>query len=418
MSDLPIIEARDLGKTYVTHRSGVTSLKETIVRNYFRRGERIEHHALSGVHFSVPRGSSFAVVGGNGSGKSTLLRLIAGITEPTSGTLEVRGRVAAMIELGAGFHPDLTGMENIFLQCSIQGMPRERIFGKLDAILDFAELGEFIHTPVKRYSTGMLVRLGFSIAWHSDADIILLDEILAVGDGYFQAKTMRAIESLRDQGKTIFFVSHTLEQVEAVADHVLWLEQGRMRMIGDAEEVLDAVFDHTQDAVRRVSTAAAAQSREAVNVRSSIAFPSIQTEGREARILAVRFFAADGTENRRLSCDEAFTIEVRYEVLQPLPAPLSLNISFGSAGGMHALHVEQRDGLSGEPGIYTARMAFDRATVHAGRYAVTVSLADATDASKWFDLHLRLYTLTFREPGSRIGHFDMTMTRPPGAFGE
>lgn len=415
----PIISARGLGKSHTRRRSTATSIKEVAVRNYFDPGELVTTHALSDVSFDVEPGRSFAVVGHNGSGKSTLLRLIAGITQPTSGSLEVRGRVAALLELGAGFHPDLTGMENIFLLCSIHGLAREEILARLDAITGFCELDRFLHTPVRRYSTGMLVRLGFAIAVHVDADIVLLDEVLAVGDGYFQTKCLRAIDRMRDEGKTVFIVSHNHTLVETIAEQVLWLDRGRVRMIGAAEDVLDAVFDDMQEGVRRESEKVHEVSEGELTQRDAVAVARFQGRGRGARLERVRLLSADGAESRRFDLGRPLAIELDVEVEEVLPRGISLYVSFGSATGLHAAHFEDHEvvaPLAQRPGRHRVRVEFPSMRLHAGRYVVTVVLAEPGHSENWYDLHLRMYPITMRVPGERIRHFEETLLPPVGGF--
>jgi ABC-type polysaccharide/polyol phosphate transport system ATPase subunit len=184
-------------------------------------------YALHEVSLTVERGRTLGIIGRNGSGKSTLLKLVAGVTGPTSGRVEVRGRVSPLIELGAGFHPDLTGRENVYLNSSILGVRSRDVKERFDEIVSFAELEEFIDTPVKRYSSGMYMRLGFSVAVHCDPDILLIDEVLSVGDAHFQEKCMDKMHEFQARGVTIVFVSHTLAQVQDFCHRVLWLEHGR-----------------------------------------------------------------------------------------------------------------------------------------------------------------------------------------------
>ncbi|MDX2176639.1 MAG: ABC transporter ATP-binding protein [Candidatus Sumerlaeia bacterium] len=415
----PAIEARALAKEFVSHRTGATSLKEMIVRNHFDRGERVVTRALDGIDFEVPRGCSFAVVGNNGSGKSTLLRLIAGVGRPTSGALAVRGRVAALLELGAGFHPELTGMENIFLQAGITGMPREEVLARLDAILAFAELGDFIHTPMKRYSSGMHVRLGFAVAAHSDAEIVLLDEVLAVGDAYFQSKCLRAVERMRDEGRTVFLVSHNHAQVEAVADRVLWLEKGRVKALGPADEVLDDVFDMMQEGVRRASEAAARSHGEQVSVRDTIALSNFRAEGTRAHIRKVEILDPAGEPTRRVFTGEPFRVAVEFEVLEPLPEGLQLDLGINSVAGLVSAYVEERESLRAaarQPGRY--RVVIEAPDFHQPptRYVMTVVLIPEGRPNDWYDLHLRLYPFTVRERGKRLSHLVETLALPAGSF--
>jgi ABC-type polysaccharide/polyol phosphate transport system ATPase subunit len=194
--------------------------------------------ALRGINLEVGRGEAFGVIGHNGAGKSTLLKLLSNITTPTTGKITISGRVAALLEIGSGFHPELTGRENVFLSGSILGMKRREIHARLDAIIDFAELRPFIDVPVKRYSSGMYVRLGFSIAAHLEPDILLLDEVLAVGDASFQNKCLERIQQLRDSGVTIIFISHDLGAVGRLCSRVALLRSGEIEMVGDAEQVI------------------------------------------------------------------------------------------------------------------------------------------------------------------------------------
>ena len=214
------------------------SLKERIVRGRPKNTE--DFWALKDVSLQVPMGSVYGLIGHNGSGKSTMLKLITGIYRPTSGSVKVDGRVAALIELGAGFHPDMTGRENIKLNGSILGMSNKEITNATEEIIDFAGLRDFIDDPVKHYSSGMYVRLGFAVAVNLDPDVLLVDEVLAVGDEEFQRKCFDHLASLRKAGKTIVLVSHGLGQIEAMCDEVTWLEHGEAQLTGPASEVVSA----------------------------------------------------------------------------------------------------------------------------------------------------------------------------------
>jgi lipopolysaccharide transport system ATP-binding protein len=201
--------------------------------------------ALRDVSFEVPRGEAFAIVGSNGAGKSTILKLLSGIMRPTLGTVQVKGRLTALIEVGAGFHPDLTGRENVFLNGAILGMSREEIRRKFDEIVEFSGVGEFIDTPVKRYSSGMYARLAFSVAAHVDPDVLLVDEVLSVGDYMFQQKCAQKMASVIRSGATVIFVSHNLRAVAELCNRALLLERGRVVQIGPTEEVIKAYLDRS-----------------------------------------------------------------------------------------------------------------------------------------------------------------------------
>lgn len=210
-------------------------LKAALLRG--RRARFDEFWALNDVTFDIPFGSTFGIIGSNGSGKSTLLKCMAGILSPDKGTISVNGRVAPLLELGAGFHYELSGRENVFLNGAILGMTNKETTQKFDDIVDFAGIGKFIDTPVKNYSSGMIVRLGFAVATNVDPEILIIDEVLAVGDQAFQRRCHERIETLRQEGRTIILVSHGLSDVQRLCDSVAWLEKGKVRLLGNAYEV-------------------------------------------------------------------------------------------------------------------------------------------------------------------------------------
>jgi ABC-type polysaccharide/polyol phosphate transport system ATPase subunit len=202
--------------------------------------EREAFFALQDVTFSVGQGEVLGIIGDNGAGKSTILKLLAGVTEPTRGTVRLGGKVSALIELGAGFHPELTGRDNIYLNAAILGLKRVEVDRVVDDIIAFAELGDFIDTPVKRYSSGMYARLGFSIAVYVDPDILLVDEVLSVGDLAFRRKSLERMLRFKDQAKAMVFVSHNLVAIQRICDRVIWLDRGRIRMMGRPSQVVSA----------------------------------------------------------------------------------------------------------------------------------------------------------------------------------
>ncbi len=234
------ISAQHLSKTYRIRRERRRTLKEVALRQY-APARTVE--ALKDVSFAVEPGETFAIVGANGSGKSTLLKLIAGTSHSTAGTIDVRGRVSALLELGAGFHPDFSGRENVYLNASLLGLSRRETDRVLPQIVDFAELGDFFDAAVKTYSSGMYMRLAFAVAAHVDPDVLLIDEILAVGDEYFQRKCYAKLNEFRAKHKTICFVSHDLAAVERLCRRGLLLEHGVVRADGDIHRVLDAYHE-------------------------------------------------------------------------------------------------------------------------------------------------------------------------------
>lgn len=237
MSDLRL-ELRDLRKGFLLSHTGAASFKTMLLWWKKRKLERLE--VLRGLSLTVRRGECVAVVGRNGAGKSTLLSLIARVYKPTSGEVKVHGRIAPLLELGAGFHPDLTGYENIVFNAMILGLSRKEATARVEKIVDFAEIHRHIDAPVRTYSSGMQARLGFAVAAHVDADILIVDEVLAVGDFAFEEKCYNFIDSFRRAGGTILFVSHDLDSIRRVADRCVWLTEGQIEMDGEVEAVLAA----------------------------------------------------------------------------------------------------------------------------------------------------------------------------------
>lgn len=233
---LNAVEFQDVSKSYSIYSAPGDRLKELLTFNRLRCHR--DFWALRDVSFEVKRGETFCIVGENGSGKSTLLQLVAGILQPSSGTVKVAGRVSALLELGAGFNPEFTGRDNVYLNASILGLTAKQIDERYKDIEDFAEIGDFINQPVKTYSSGMVVRLAFAVAINVDPEILLVDEALAVGDLYFRQRCMRKVHELRSRGITILFVSHAAGDVKAVGDRSLWLDKGRMVEIGDTDKVV------------------------------------------------------------------------------------------------------------------------------------------------------------------------------------
>jgi len=235
-----ILRLDDVWKLHRRWRRRPQSLKETLIKTL--RGIRPEYEdfwAVRGCSLSVARGEAVGFCGANGAGKSTLLRVVSGILPPTRGRITVRGRLATLLELGAGFLPDLTGRENVELNGAILGLTDGETAAKMESIVSFADLGDFIDSPVSTYSTGMYMRLGFAIASHVDADILVLDEVLAVGDAGFQQKCAGWLERLRAQGTTVLMVSHDLPTLVDVCDRVVWMDHGRVHEIGDPARIVE-----------------------------------------------------------------------------------------------------------------------------------------------------------------------------------
>jgi ABC-2 type transport system ATP-binding protein len=334
-------------------------LKSTLLRG--RRARYDEFWALKGVDFEIPFGSTFGIIGSNGSGKSTLLKCLAGILSPDKGSVSCNGRMAALLELGAGFHPDLSGRENIYLNGAILGMTRSEIDRKLEEIIDFSGLEKFVDTPVKNYSSGMVVRLGFAVATNVDPEILIIDEVLAVGDESFQHRCHEKIESFRQEGRTIILVSHGLMQVAQLCSTVAWLEKGVIQEIGPSYEVIGKYAGQSHDAA-----------------------PKIEGEigerwgSHEAEITRAEFVAADGVPVHVLKSGEPISLQIDYTAHMPIKEPVF---------GIRITHLHGTNVW----GSNTKRMGFQPATLNnsgtitlnipelpilAGTYDLTVALTD------------------------------------------
>ena len=226
----------DIRKEFLLNYSGSNSLKTALL--WWKRRTLTHLEVLKGISFDVHPGECVSVIGRNGAGKSTLLSLIARVYKPTSGSITLQGRLAPLLELGAGFHPDLTGLENVYFNAIILGLTREQVRERIDDIVAFSELGEHVNAPTRTFSSGMLARLGFAIAVHIDAEILLVDEVLSVGDFEFERKCFAKIDEFRAAGGTILFVSHNTAAVRRIADRCVWLHQGKVKMIGKPDDVI------------------------------------------------------------------------------------------------------------------------------------------------------------------------------------
>ncbi|MBU4428670.1 MAG: ABC transporter ATP-binding protein, partial [Verrucomicrobia bacterium] len=295
------IEVRNLGKSYWLQGSEPQTLVGMLTRG-LRHRQRKLIWALNDVSFDIRQGETIGIIGPNGSGKSSTLGLIAGTTVPTTGTITARGRICSLLELGAGFHSELTGRENIFLNGAILGIPRETIRRRFDAIVDFAGIRDFLDMPVKFYSSGMYVRLGFSIAVEMDPDILLIDEVLAVGDVAFQIKCLARIRDFQRRGKTLVIVSHALETVEKFCNRAFLLHQGRLVAQGEPPEVILTYLKSYMGEGSAVHT--------------------VEYGSRDAEIAGVRFLNAAGRESGAFETGKPMTVEIHYQANKRIEQPV------------------------------------------------------------------------------------------------
>lgn len=307
----PVV-VEDIKKYYkkFASRHKFATLKSALVnRTLFQDLKKEEiFEALKGVSFKLEEGKTLSIIGQNGSGKSTMLKILAGISKPTAGKVAIDGRISALIELGAGFHPEISGRENIFINGIILGLTKKKIQEKYDEIVKFAELEEFIENPVKTYSSGMHMRLGFSIAINVDPDILLIDEVLAVGDASFVPKCLDKINEFKRKGKTIIFVSHDLSTVERISDDVIWLHEGKIKMRGYPKRITDAYLEFIgKKDVKKAEQQHKEEEQEGEKNKEK------RWGSREIEIKNVKMMDKKGNEKYIYESDEPFSIEFDVE---------------------------------------------------------------------------------------------------------
>ena len=370
----PAIRLHAVSKRFAFSPDAPQSVLESIISvfsRFSRRRPRVAHDlwAVRDVTFDILPGQCVGIIGRNGSGKSTLLKLIARIVQPTSGEIEVRGRVSALLELGAGFHPDLTGRENIFLNASVLGLERRETEDLFDDIVAFSELGDFINMPVKHYSSGMYMRLGFSVAIHVRPDVLIIDEILAVGDQSFQAKCLDRIMEMKREGVTILFISHELGNVAHLCSHVVWLDHGRVRLVGPTEHVLAAYRDFLfKRAGDQLST-----ENEMGGFR--------RWGTQQIQISDVRMRNERGEEATIYRTGDSLTIELDYVAHEPIDEP-EFGLALHRHDGMHITGPNTRVGglkLGVVEGPGTIRYTIHRLPLLPGRYQLTAAVHDSVE---------------------------------------
>jgi ABC-2 type transport system ATP-binding protein/lipopolysaccharide transport system ATP-binding protein len=322
------ITVRDVTKKFRLHNDRKTNIKELFSSR--QRANRSEDFwALKGVSLEIPKGKTFGLVGHNGSGKSTLLKLVAGIHRPSSGTITASGRVSAMLELGAGFHPEMSGRDNIYLNGSILGMTRKQIDAAMDDIIDFSGLREFIDTPVKVYSSGMYVRLGFAIAVNLDPEILIIDEVIAVGDEEFQRRCFDHLYELRRKGVTIVLVTHSLSLVGDLCDEAAWLDGGTLKAVGPARDVVDAYLG----AVNRREAEALEEAGEAPPEPEPTEGKTARRGSGEIRVYRVEYLDEGGRPRPFLTTGARCTVRLHYTASKALPS-VTFGLAFSTESGV------------------------------------------------------------------------------------
>ena len=340
------VHAEGISKRYRLgeFKAGYETLRDTLSHAARRalRLERVDHSreeiwALKDVSFSVDEGEVVGFIGRNGAGKSTLLKILTRITPPTEGSAWIRGRVGSILEVGTGFHPELTGRENTYLNGAILGMSRREIRAKFDEIVEFSGIGKFIDTPVKRYSSGMYVRLAFAVAAHLDPEVLIIDEVLAVGDYEFQQRCMGRIEDISTSGRTVLFVSHDMQAITRLCTRAYWLHDGRVQAEGPAEEVVSRYLEGASGA------------------GAEVVFEPDEAPGYAVRLLSARVTDANGETMHTVDVRERVGIELRFAVLEDV-GPVFPKIKLANERGevvFNALDTDPRWRAPVEPGVYT-----------------------------------------------------------------
>jgi ABC-type polysaccharide/polyol phosphate transport system ATPase subunit len=352
------VEVVGVSKKFRLFRERNNTLKGTIMRG--RRVIADDFWALRDVSFEVHPGETFGLIGENGSGKSTMLKCMTKILRPNEGTVTVTGKVSALLELGAGFHPELTGRENVFLNGAILGLSQKELRRRFDEVVDFAGVRAFIDEPVKNYSSGMYVRLAFAVAINVDPDVLLLDEVLAVGDEAFQRKCNEKLAELRHQGKTIVFVSHGLGQVQNLCDRVAWFSHGRLMQVGQPKEVIDAY------------TAAVQVDRDVDEQGHS------RWGSGEARISAIELLDSAERPVNRISGGDAATFRLHYHMQQAIEQPV-FGLDIRTVDGFTVSALRSRDVDCVPEKLYGdghVDLTFDPVRLLPGTYDVSVSITD------------------------------------------
>jgi lipopolysaccharide transport system ATP-binding protein len=388
----------DLGKRFRRyHADRPKRLKEVFVRGLHRFKPVDYFWALRSVNFEVPAGRTVGIVGHNGSGKSTLLNLIGDVLQPDEGRVEVRGRMSALLSLGAGFHSDLTGRENVFVNGIISGLTRQEVKQQFDSIVDFAELEEFIDSPIRTFSTGMRMRLGFAIAIHMEPEILLIDEVLAVGDAAFRQKCIDRINQFKKEGRTILIVSHTSDQIQKLCDEVIWLQHGQVVERGDPEEtLLRYLADMNKHAEARPGISAGQSDLQSVN-KAQDQINRNHPHRSKLKLVTVRLLDQNAESVFEINNGDSLNVEIEYLVSEPVKNPIFRVAIIRKDNILCYATTTAAAGLSISTVIGPGKISLqlDRLDLNKGQYYVDVGIHEH-NWSYAYDYHWRLYPLSVR----------------------
>lgn len=322
------IEVKNLKKNFKVYYDKGTQLKERML--FWKRNRYENRVVLNGISFEVKKGEAVGLIGQNGCGKSTTLKLLSKIIYPNSGTVELSGRVSSLIELGAGFHPDMSGRENIYTNAAIFGLSKKEIEERIDSIIEFSELKSYIDNPVRTYSSGMYMRLAFSVAINVDADILLIDEILAVGDANFQAKCFDKLKEIKERGTTIIIVSHSLGQIEQICDKSIWIQDGLIKETGSPRDVHPRYQNYMNELRKKMANEKAADEKIVNEAKKE---EDRYGDGR-VKITSVDMLNEQGKSAKAFTCGEKITIDISFQVNEPVEKAM-LGFGIFRRDGMH-----------------------------------------------------------------------------------